>query len=98
MSRPALKAGRCQCTACGLLFSSVREFDRHRAGGYAKPGEWKGERYCRTFKELNARGWQEDARGYLHQRRPERAPAVVSPQEKGKVGAATIAAHLQAET
>lgn len=74
MSRLRLKGARCQCTACGLHFTSVREFDRHRAGGYAKPGEWKGERYCRPLAELLARGWQEDARGFLFRMRQERAP------------------------
>ena len=81
MSRPALKAGRCKCTACGLHFSSLREFDRHRAGGYAKPGEWKGQRYCLPLEELQARGWQEDARRFLRQGRPGRAPASVEARE-----------------
>jgi hypothetical protein len=75
MTGLALRAGRCQCTACGLHFSSVREFERHRAGGYAKPGEWTGERYCRPLEELRAQGWREDARGFLRQGRPEGAPA-----------------------
>ena len=74
MSRPALKAGRCECTACGLNFSSAREFDRHRAGAYAKPGEWRGERHCLTLAELHSKGWREDARGFLSQWRPGRAP------------------------
>lgn len=77
MNRLALKAGRCQCAACGLHFSSVREFDRHRAGGYAQPGHWNGNRDCRSLEAMLARGWREDARGFLRQGRPEGAPAVL---------------------
>lgn len=32
-SRPRLSGNRCLCRACGLMFSNVRNFDRHRRGG-----------------------------------------------------------------
>lgn len=77
MTAPKLTGGRCQCPSCGLLFSSVREFDRHRVGDYAKPGQSQGNRRCLTVEELEARGWQTNARGFWSQPRPERAPADV---------------------
>ena len=72
---PQLTAGRCQCPACGLLLSSVREFDRHRTGGFARQGEWHGSRRCLTAEELIARGWRTNAKGYWMQSRSRRAPA-----------------------
>jgi hypothetical protein len=77
MSAPKLTGPRCQCPACGLLFTSVREFDRHRIGTYAKPGQWRGTRRCFRLAELEARGWQEDVRGFLSRPRLERAPAAL---------------------
>ena len=77
MTALRLRAGRCQCDACGLRFSSVREFDRHRTGHFAKLGEWKGTRRCLGLAQLMARGWRVDTRGYLMQGRPQRAPAAV---------------------
>lgn len=98
MSRLWLKGARCQCTDCGLHFTSVREFDRHRAGGYAKPGEWKGERYCRTLVELVAEGWREDDRGFLFKGRPERAQAAISDHGRGRAVATTVLELSRAET
>lgn len=77
MTGPRLTGNRCQCDACGLPFSSAREFDRHRTGTYAKPGEWQGTRRCLELAELIERGWRTDARGYWMQGRPQRAPAGV---------------------
>lgn len=75
MTGPKLTGGRCQCPTCGRPFSSVREFDRHRIGSYAKPGKMKGNRRCLTVAELEARGWRTNPRGFYMQPRPERAPA-----------------------
>ena len=77
MTAPRLTAGRCQCDACGLRFTSVREFDRHRTGAYADPGQWQGSRRCLSLAELTARGWRTDPRGYWMQGRPQRAPVEV---------------------
>lgn len=77
MTGPRLTGNRCQCPTCGLPFSSVREFDRHRVGSYAKPGQVKGYRRCLTVAELAARSWQTNARGFYMQPRLERAPAEV---------------------
>jgi hypothetical protein len=72
---PRLTGGRCQCPSCGELFSSVREFDRHRIGTYAEPGEWAHKRRCLTPGEMDAAGWIRNARGFRMKGRPERAPA-----------------------
>jgi len=77
LNAPKLTGPRCQCPSCGLLFASVREFDRHRTGTYAKPGEWRGTRRCLRLEELVSRGWWEDARGFLSRPRLERAPAAL---------------------
>jgi len=77
MTVPALSGNRCLCPACGLSFSSVREFDRHRTGPYAKPGITHGNRRCLTVAELEARGWHSNNRGFWMQPRLERAPAGV---------------------
>jgi hypothetical protein len=69
-----LVSGRCQCTNCGELFSSVREFDRHRTGSFAPAGSTAHRRRCLTVDELTARGWTQDERGYRRQGR-KRAPA-----------------------
>lgn len=75
MNAPKLTGARCQCPSCGLLFTSVREFDRHRTGTYAKPGEFAGHRRCLSLAQLLAKRWQMDERGYLRQGRREHAPA-----------------------
>ncbi|HEV8712666.1 MAG TPA: hypothetical protein VGX03_07560 [Candidatus Binatia bacterium] len=77
MTASALSGNRCECPACGLLFSSVREFDRHRVGTYAKPGAMHGNRRCLAVAELEARGWRTNPRGFWMQPRRERAPAGV---------------------
>lgn len=68
---------RCQCAGCGLLFTSTREFDRHRAGDYALPGQWQGARFCLSVAELLARGWRSDVRGYWMRTRPHVGPVGV---------------------
>src|SRR3546814_2559523 len=75
MTGPRLTGNRCQCAACGLHFTSAREFDRHRIGRYAELGQWQGARRCLTVAELQARGWRTNARGFWMQPRLERAPA-----------------------
>lgn len=90
MTGPKLTGGRCECQACGLRFTSVREFDRHRAGGYAPPGEWQGDRHCRSLADLLARGWRMDDRGFLLQGRRERAPVRVE-GDKAEGAATTVA-------
>jgi hypothetical protein len=69
-----LISGRCQCTSCGELFSSVREFDRHRTGTFAPSGAWAHRRRCLSVDELTARGWTQDHRGFRREGR-KRAPA-----------------------
>jgi hypothetical protein len=82
MTSRRLTGGRSECAACGELFSSVREFDRHRIGTYAEPGEWGHKRRCMTPAEMDAGGWIRNARGFRMQGRPGRAPAgMQSPRE-----------------
>lgn len=90
MSRPPLSGSRCECAGCGQLFTSVREFDRHRIGKHAKPGEYTGSRRCLSLAELLARDWQMDGRGYLRQGRRERAPAGLEARIRPE-GATTLA-------
>jgi hypothetical protein len=54
-----------KCSPCGADFTGVKLFDRHRVGVHAY--EWSRERpdgrRCLTLPEMQAKGWQEDARG-----------------------------------
>lgn len=68
---PRLQGARCQCTMCGDYFASVRAFDRHRVGDYAKPGHWQGTRRCMAQAELDAAGFERNAYGC--RREPTRA-------------------------
>jgi hypothetical protein len=77
MTAPRLTGGHCQCASCGDPFSSVREFDRHRIGAFAEPGEWAHKRRCMTPSEMEALGWRCNVRGFRMQPRPQRAPAGV---------------------
>lgn len=77
MTGPKLTGNRSQCSACGLLFSSPREFDRHRIGTYALPGQQAQKRRCLTSAEMEARGWDTSDRGFWMQARRERAPAAI---------------------
>lgn len=61
---PRLTGNRCQCTACGEYFNGVQPFDKHRAGHYAKPGEWQGNRRCLTVAEMEAHGFIRNAAGF----------------------------------
>jgi hypothetical protein len=70
---PGLPGNRCQCPDCGLYFTSVREFDRHRVGQYGPTNT----RRCRSVRELQHLGWCTNKNGFWHQPRPERAPVGV---------------------
>lgn len=77
MTRPkervSLLAGnRCQCRACGLPFSSVRGFDRHRMSSCVKPGQPPGNQRL-TVVELEARGRRTNRRGFYTRPRLEHA-------------------------
>lgn len=75
---PKLTGNRCQCTACGEYFSSVRGFDRHRVGEYGN------DRRCIPVAELLASGWIRNARGFLLTPDPRRAGAGISgPRKQG---------------
>lgn len=60
MNAPRLTGSRCQCTACGEHFGSVRGFDRHRIGTVGEP-----DRRCLTLAEMVAAGWCRNSRGFL---------------------------------
>lgn len=62
-TRLKLTGNRCQCTACGEYFTSVRSFDRHRVGEYANRGRLAGRR-CLTAVEMDAAGFGRNARGF----------------------------------
>jgi hypothetical protein len=68
-----LTGNRCQCTVCGEHFNGVQPFDKHRAGRYAKPGEWQGNRRCLTVAEMEARGFIRNAAGFWCDRASEHA-------------------------
>lgn len=68
MNAPRLTGSRCQCTACGDYFGSVRGFDRHRVGEVGTPS-----RRCLTSDELAAAGWVRNAQGFWLQPDPRRA-------------------------
>jgi hypothetical protein len=54
-----------QCSACGADFTSVRLFDGHRIGvhEYESSPERPDGRRCLTLLEMQAKGWEKDARG-----------------------------------
>ena len=64
---PALRGARCQCPTCGLVFASVRPFDRHRVGAI-------NQRRCLTDAEMTLAGFRLDPYGaYALAPRPRRA-------------------------
>ena len=63
MTAPNLTGARCQCPACGELFSSVATFDRHRVGEFASNGGTNTRR-CLTVAELMAQEWPKTDRGF----------------------------------
>jgi len=75
MSRPRLTGSRCACVACGLAFTSEREFNRHRVGTFANPGEWKGARRCLPVAELLVLGLRLNEAGQWMKVRPQATPA-----------------------
>jgi len=48
---------RCECTACGRIFSSVSSFDKHRTGKHGK------DRRCMTDGEMAVSRLRLDSRG-----------------------------------
>lgn len=89
--RPALTGKRCQCAACGEYFNGVQPFERHRAGRFAKPGAWQGNRRCLTVPEMVARGFIRNAAGFWcerasaeHAMRP-RAHGLPAPRTRGAI-------------
>lgn len=48
---------RCQCGACGLFFSSVSSFDKHRTGD-------QDARRCLTLDEMRETGMVVNAAGF----------------------------------
>lgn len=50
-----LVGNRCQCGACGRVFSSLTAFDAHRTGDYRDDPPSYGRR-CRSDAELTDRG------------------------------------------
>ena len=75
------KARVCGCRNCGLVFTTVRSFDRHRVGPYdiSKPGFG---RRCLTEAELTDKGMVQDARGRWHRTGPANA-FMLSVRRKG---------------
>jgi len=65
---PRLTGNRCQCPTCGEYFNGVQPFDKHRAGRYAKPGEWQGNRRCLTVADMEARRFIRNAAGFWCER------------------------------
>lgn len=63
MTATELTGRRCRCAACAECFSRERASERHRIGGYAKPGELHGTRRCLTIAEMTLRGWQHNGDG-----------------------------------
>lgn len=75
MSRPRLTGNRCECPSCGLLFTGIREFDRHRVGAFVKLAGGGHSRRCLSPAELVVRGWRQNDRGFWLRVRLEGAPA-----------------------
>ena len=66
------------CRACGLTFTQVEAFDRHRTGKYDIAAPGYGRR-CRTPEEMLAKDWRETPRGWTH-----RPPRVAGPYARGE--------------
>jgi len=58
MTAPKLTGNRCQCPTCGDYFTSTRAFDRHRIGQFGN------DRRCLTADEMDAAGFERNARGF----------------------------------
>ena len=54
----SLSGDRNQCGECGLLFNSVRAFDKHRTGTYGV------ERRCMTPPEMQLHGMAKNQHGF----------------------------------
>lgn len=55
---------RCQCSECREYFNSTGAFDKHRTGAYAKPGQWQGNRRCRSIEEMTGLGMLKNPAGF----------------------------------
>lgn len=66
MRKVKLKKGsmRNQCPACGELFTTVGNFDKHRTGKFSV------DRRCRTPDELLSLGLHQDGGGWWRQDAP----------------------------
>jgi hypothetical protein len=62
MSKP-FDDPQCTCRGCGLKFSSVVVFDKHRVGDFTNEAPKYGRR-CLTEPELRAVGMEPDGQGY----------------------------------
>ena len=58
MIAPKLTGNRCQCPTCGDYFTSTRAFNRHRVGQFGN------DRRCLTADEMDAAGFERNARGF----------------------------------
>lgn len=63
-----LTGQRCACRACGLVFTTARNFDAHRTGAHDLHAPGYGRR-CRTLAELQALAYSIGSDGAI------RAPA-----------------------
>jgi hypothetical protein len=54
-----LTGNRCQCTACGRYFNRVSTFEKHRIGTF------EVDRRCMTDAEMEAKGWRQNAAGFI---------------------------------
>ncbi len=78
---PKLTGQRCLCRACGLVFTTTRNFDAHRTGTHDVHAPGYGRR-CRSLAELQAFGYSVGTDGAI--RAP--APAVarnLTPSQQG---------------
>lgn len=63
-AREPLTGCRCECPTCLERFGSVRGFDRHRTGSFARPGTFPHDRRCYSASELRDEGWTLTERGF----------------------------------
>ena len=60
-----LRGGRNQCPACGQYFNSISIFEKHRTGAFGTgPLGTSPERRCFTIREMKAKGWKTDEKGF----------------------------------
>lgn len=67
-SKPQLGEHKCQCAACGELFTGTQPFDRHRIGTFGV------DRRCMTAVEMQAAGFERNPAGFwMTESRAQRA-------------------------